>query len=62
MDDKTIHDNLGYRRVNYPSIQDQLDMLWHMIDQGVIPGKETSIWYATIKQVKESLPKPTSVE
>ena len=62
MDNKTINDNLGYRRVNYPSVQEQLDMLWHMVDQGVIPGKESSVWYATIKQVKEDLPKATSLE
>ena len=37
---------------------DQLDMLWHDIDEGRIPGKETSLWYAHVKDVKEQHPKP----
>jgi hypothetical protein len=33
-------------------------MLWHDIDEGRLPGKETSKWYAHIKAVKEQYPKP----
>jgi hypothetical protein len=44
------------RRKNYPSIPNQLDMLWHMMDDETIPGKD-SVWYQTIKQVKETYPK-----
>jgi predicted peptidase len=60
MDQKLINDNTGKRVALYPSVEDQLDMIWHMIDQEVIPGKDSSVWYSTIKEIKESLPKPTT--
>ena len=46
------------RRVGFGGIEEQLDMLWHDIDEGRIPGKETSLWYAHLKDVKENNPKP----
>ena len=45
------------RRYEYPSEPEQLDMLWHMMDDGVIPGKG-STFYNAIKAVKDSNPKP----
>ena len=45
------------RRYEYPSETQQLDMLWHMMDQGVIPGKGSE-WYNAIKAVKDAYPKP----
>lgn len=45
------------RERNYPVVEDQLDMLWHMMDDNIIPGKN-SIWYNSIKQVKDTFPKP----
>jgi len=45
------------RRFNYPFPEEQLDMLWHMMDDGVIPGKGSE-WYNTIKAVKDANPKP----
>jgi len=45
-------------RVNeYPSIGNQLDMLWHMMDNETIPGKGSE-WYNTILAVKQRHPKP----
>ena len=41
----------------YPSVTDQLDMLWHMMDDEVIPGKGSD-WYNTILTVKNTHPKP----
>lgn len=41
----------------YPSINDQLDMLWHMMDDGIIPGKDSD-WYNSIKDIKDQFPKP----
>ena len=40
----------------YPTINDQLDMLWHAIDQGTLD--KTSDFYTTIKAVKDAHPKP----
>ncbi len=46
------------RAKSYPSINDQLDMLWHMMDNETIPGKDSQ-WYNVIKVVKDSNPKPS---
>jgi len=45
------------REREYPRITDQLDMLWHMMDDGTIPGKD-SAWYNAILSVKNNYPKP----
>lgn len=44
------------RKKEYPSIGDQLDMLWHAMDKGEIPKAQK--WFEAIKAVKESHPKP----
>lgn len=45
------------RRINeYPSISDQLDMLWHAMDKDEIPGKGGE-WYNTILEVKTNIQK-----
>jgi hypothetical protein len=41
---------------NYPPIGDQLDMLWHMMDDEIIPGKNSE-WYNRILEVKNQFPK-----
>jgi hypothetical protein len=41
----------------YEDFGSQLDKLWHDMDDGIIPGKESSSWYQHIKQVKEAVPK-----
>ena len=41
----------------YPSIKDQLDMLWHAIDGDTLD--KTSDFYTTLKQVKDDNPKPS---
>jgi len=45
------------RAVSYPKVEDQLDMLWHMMDQNVIPGKNSN-WYNSLLAVKTKYPKP----
>jgi hypothetical protein len=45
------------RKLNYPSFNEQLDQLWHDLDNGTIPGKDTSLWYKSIKEIKEQFPK-----
>lgn len=43
------------KHYNDPGVQ--FDKLWHDMDQGIIPGKDTSEWYKHIKSVKEMIPK-----
>jgi len=60
--DKKIHDYYLYQQLRFsefPEGWQQLEMIWDDIDQGRLPGKETSEWYKTIKAVKEKYPKPT---
>jgi hypothetical protein len=44
------------RKRSYPSVGDQLDMLWHAMDDGVMPKIEP--FYSSIKAVKDAHPKP----
>lgn len=56
---KTAYDNAEYQRdraVAYPSIGDQLDMLWHAIDTDTLD--KTSDFYTALKAVKTANPKP----
>lgn len=48
--------SINNRRDSYPSIIDQLDMLWHAIDNGTLD--KTCDFYLTIKRVKDEFPKP----
>jgi hypothetical protein len=52
--EKYENDQIGQRRAKYPSIEDQLDMLWHAIDQGVLD--KTCEFYLAIKEVKTQYP------
>jgi len=40
---------------NYPDIGDQIDALWHAMDQGLMPNIEPM--YSEIKAVKDKYPK-----
>jgi hypothetical protein len=44
------------RATAYPNIADQLDMLWHAIDEGTLD--KTSDFYTSLKAVKDEYPKP----
>jgi hypothetical protein len=53
-----IHDSKEYQRVRadkYPPIADQLDMLWHAMDSGVLPKYDP--FYNALKAVKDQYPK-----
>jgi hypothetical protein len=43
------------RAVEYPALNEQLDMLWHAIDEGKL--NKYSDFYKTLKSVKEKYPK-----
>ena len=59
--EKTAHDadHTWKRRAAYPSICDQLDMLWHAVDTGDwTPAKvKTTEFYTALKAVKDANPK-----
>lgn len=60
--DKKLYDYYIYQQLRFKEFPEgwkQLEMLWDDIDQGRIPGKDSSIWYQKIKEVKEKYPKPT---
>lgn len=44
------------RQKMYPHIVEQLDMIWHAIDNGALD--KTSLFYTSIKDIKDSFPKP----
>ena len=44
------------RKKEYPKFGDQFDMLWHAMDDGLIPKIEPL--YSDIKAVKDKYPKP----
>jgi len=43
------------RSKEYPSVIEQLDMLWHIMDSGEIPKSEA--FYNSIKEIKTKYPK-----
>ena len=44
------------RMPEYPNKEEQLDMLWHAIDEGTLD--KTSDFYTELKSVKDAHPKP----
>jgi hypothetical protein len=51
---KYANDQIGLRRATYPSIEDQLDMLWHAMNDD--ESKRLEPFYSTIKAVKDQFP------
>ena len=51
-----------YRVVRkYPVIGEQLDILWHDINNGVLgDSAKESEWYKSIKEIKNNHPKPNN--
>ena len=47
------------RRDNYPAIGEQLDLLWHAIDNDSDLKSKLNGFYNAIKAVKDSNPKPS---
>jgi hypothetical protein len=56
---KALQDSLTYvekRKVSYPAIGDQLDLLWHAINEDK-PLDKNSDFYQQLLQVKQQYPK-----
>lgn len=43
------------RSRSYPPVEEQLDALWHAMDQGLLPKAEP--FYSAIRDVKQRFPK-----
>ena len=48
--------NLDKRKSEYPDLAEQLDMLWHAMNDGLLPNDNK--FYEAIKAVKDNNPKP----
>ena len=59
-DARALENNREQRRLAYPSIGDQLDMLWHAVDTGdwTAAKVKTTEFYTALKAVKDANPKP----
>ena len=57
---RKMQEKLQARLQAYGSISDQLDMLWHDMDEGriKIDKKDKNTWYHKIKIAKENNPSP----
>ena len=44
------------RAAQYPRVEDQLDALWHAMEQGQLPRVEP--FYSQVREVKVANPKP----
>ena len=54
-------DSVGYQHERkYPDLGEQFDMIFHAIDSGTLD--KTSDFYKAIKAVKDTHPKPNSIE
>ena len=58
--DRTNAPEGDHSKPSYPGIAEQLDLLWHDINEGKF-GKtaKTSSFFTSIKNVKDSSPKPS---
>jgi len=58
---QAAHDAKAYARTRetaYPSIGDQLDMLWHAVDADATLKTKYADFHTAIKTVKDATPKP----
>ncbi len=56
--EQELYDNVGYdvkRSREYAPISDQLDMLWHAMDTGILPKVDS--FYSINKSIKDKYPK-----
>ena len=59
---KTAYDAKNYQRQRepeYPAIGEQLDLLWHAIDDGTLD--KTSDFYTSLKATKDKYPKTQGI-
>jgi hypothetical protein len=54
--EEEINKYLKKREIEYPTIEEQLDMLYHSMNNGEIP--KATEWFTTIHNIKLKYPKP----
>ena len=54
---KELQDFMANRKISYPELGEQLDCLWHDIDDGILPGKEGR-FYRRIADIKRKYKSP----
>ena len=55
---KELQDFYGKRKINYPELGEQLDCIWHDIDDGKLgEDAKTGVWYNGVKSTKSAYPK-----
>lgn len=54
-EDRHCRETQEQRCVLYPPMHEQLDMLWHDINDNIIPGKDGR-WFQYIAEIKEACP------
>lgn len=47
-----VNTHVERRALEYPALEEQLDMLWHAMNRGEIP--KAAEWFDTIRQVKDT--------
>ena len=58
-----INQHKHLRQIEFPSLADQLDKLWHDIDSGLFGElAKTGSFYVDIKAVKDANPKNPNIE
>ena len=58
-----INQHKHLRQIEFPSLADQLDKLWHDIDSGLFgESAKTGSFYTDIKTVKDANPKNSNIE
>ena len=56
--DRTNAPEGDHSKPSYPGVKEQLDLLWHDIDDGKFGADaKTGAWYLDVKAVKERFPK-----
>ena len=56
---KELQNYIANRKINYPEIGEQLDLLYHAIDADSDLKTKFSSFYDTIKSIKGKYPKPS---
>lgn len=54
-----VADFRRHRYLAYPNLEEQFALLFDDMEAGRIPGAETSLWFAKIKEIKEAYPPGT---
>ena len=49
---KELQNFIANRKINYPELGEQLDCIWHDIDDGILPGKEGMVHISQLSEAR----------